>query len=85
MRSVLRIEWRPLPDPSEPASFVFHYDVTGRDFGWHREPNPHVDRLEDVQERDSPDAEYKYEQASFESRSPVELLWDILGGIEKQV
>ena len=82
----LRIEWRPRPDPSEPAYFVFHYyDSTGRDFGWHREPNPHVDRLEHRQERDSPEEEYEYEPAYFESQSPVALLWDILGRIEERV
>jgi hypothetical protein len=82
----LRIEWRPRPDPSEPAYFVFHYaDSTGLDFGWHREPNPHVDGLEHVQERDDPDAEYEYEPAYFESRSPIDLCWTILGRIESRV
>lgn len=82
----LRIEWRPRPDPSEPAYFVFHYyDSTGRDFGWHREPNSHVDRLEHFQERDSPDTAYDYEPAYFESKSPVDLCWDILGRIEQRV
>ena len=79
----LRTECRPRPDPTEPAYFVFHYyDSTGRDFGWHREPNPHVDRLEHSQERDSPDTDYEDEPAYFESQSPVELLWDILGRVE---
>lgn len=82
----LRIEWRPRPDTGEPAYFVFHYyDSTGRDFGWHREPNPHVDRFEHFQERDSPDQDYVYEPAYFESQSPVELLWNILGRIEERV
>jgi len=82
----LRIEWRPRPDPTEPAYFVFHYhDSTGRDFGWHREPNPHVGGLEHYQERDSPDQEYNYEPARFDADSPVDLLWEILGRIEKQV
>lgn len=82
----LRVVWRPRRDPSEPAHFVFHYDdSTGRDFGWHREPNPHVDRLEHFQERDGPDAEYEYEPVSFESRSPVDLCWDVLGRIEERV
>ena len=82
----LRIEWRPRPDPSEPAYFVFHYyDSMGRDVGWHRDPNPHVDRLEHRQERDSPDEEYEYEPAYFESQSPVALLWDILGRIEERL
>lgn len=84
--ATLRIEWRPRPDPSDPAYFVFHYaDSTGRDFGWHREPNPHADRLEHVQERDSPDAEYDYAPAYFGSQSPITLLWDILGRIEQRV
>ena len=82
----IRIEWRPRPDPTEPAYFVFHYyDSTGRDFGWHREPNPHVDGLEHYQERDSPESEYRYEPAHFESQSPVDLLWDVLGRIEARV
>lgn len=84
--ATLRIEWRPRPDPRDPAYFVFHYaDSTGQDFGWHREPNPHVDQLEHFQERDAPDAEYEYEPAFFASQSPVELLWDILGRIEERV
>lgn len=82
----LRIEWRPRPDPAEPAYFVFHYyDSTGRDFGWHREPNPHVDRLEHFQERKSPDADYEYEPAQFDALSPIELCWDVLGRIEQRV
>lgn len=82
----LRIEWRPRPESREPASFVFHYyDSTGRDFGWHREPNQHVDRLEPFHERDSPDQDDVSEPASFESESPVEPLWDVLGRIEERV
>jgi len=82
----LRIEWRPRPDPTELAYFVFHYyDSTGRDFGWHREPNPHVDGLEHFQERDTTDVDYEYEPAQFESHSPVDLCWDILGRIEQRV
>lgn len=85
-RATLRIEWRPRPDPGELAYFVFHYaDATGRDFGWHREPNPHVDQLEHFQHRDDPNVEYEYEPASFETQSPVALLWDILGRIEDRV
>lgn len=84
--ATLRIEWRPRPDPTEPAYFVFHYsDGTGRDFGWHREPNPHVDRLAHFQTRDSPDAAYEYETAHFEALTPIDLLWDILERIETRV
>ena len=82
----LRIEWRPRPDPAEPAYFVFHYwDSTGRDFGWHREPNPHVNGLEHFQERSDPNADYEYESAEFDSLSPIELCWEILGRIEERV
>jgi hypothetical protein len=85
-RAALRIEWRPRPDPTEPVYFVFHYDdSTGRDFGWHREPNPHVDGLEHFQARTDPDQEYDYQPTYFDSTSPVNLLWDVLGRIEKQV
>lgn len=84
--AALRIEWRPRPDPSEPAYFVFHYhDSTGWDFGWHREPNPHIDGLEHYQERTATDQEYDYEPTYFDSDSPVDLLWNILGGIRERV
>lgn len=84
--AALRIEWRPRPDPSEPPHFVFHYhDSTGRDFGWHREPNPHVESLEHYQERTTSEQEYDYKATTITTDSPVELLWDILGRIEKRV
>lgn len=80
----LRIAWGPRPDPSELAYFMFHYhDSTGLDFGWYREPNPHVDGLEHYQERNTPSADYEYRAASLESSTPVTLLWDVLGRIEQ--
>lgn len=82
----LRIEWRPRQDPGEPAFFVFHYyDSTGRDFGWHREPNSHVDGLGHFQERESNADQYEYTPIRFESDQPVELCWDILGMIEDRL
>lgn len=82
----LRIAWRPRPDPDEPAYFVFHYhDSSELDFGWHREPNPHVDGLAHYQERSSPDDEYEYEPVDFDSLVPVALCWDILGRIEERL
>lgn len=83
-RAALRIEWRPRPDSAETAYFVFHYhDSTGRDFGWHGDSNPQVDGLEHYQERDSPEAEYEYESTRFDSDSPIDLLWESLGRIER--
>lgn len=82
----LRIKWRPRADPAEWAYFVFHYsESTGRDFGWHREPNPHVDGLTHFQEREHADEDYLYEPASFDTDVPVELLWDVLGRIETKL
>lgn len=79
----LRIEWRPRPDPAERAYFVFHYyDSTGRDFGWHREPNPHVEGLTHFQVREQAGDAYEYRAASLDADSPVELLWLVLGRIE---
>jgi hypothetical protein len=73
----LRIEWRPRPDHRERAYFVFHYyDSTGRDFGWHREPNPHVEGLTHYQERETSGSAYSYRTASFDVTSPVEQLVD---------
>lgn len=82
----IRIQWRPRRDPAEPAHFVFHYyESSGRDFGWHREPNPHVDGLAHFQHRASSDDEYTYEPVQFISDSPVALCWEILGRIEERV
>jgi hypothetical protein len=82
----LRVEWRPRPGADGPAFFVFHYhDSSGRDFGWHHEPNPHVEGLAHFQHRDDPDAAYTYEAMAFESDSPVELLWELLGRIEERM
>ena len=79
----LRIEWRPRPDPAERAHFVFQYDdSTGRDFGWHREPNPRVEGLTHVQVREQADDEYEYRADSLDADSPVELLWMVLGRVE---
>ena len=96
----LRVTWlltlSPGPDASDRTSdtwlrtpihayYTLHYsEESGFDCGFHCEPNPHVDRLEHVQERESPDAEYEYETAHFESQSPVDLCWDILGRIEQR-
>ena len=82
----LRIEWRPRPDPAESAYFVFHYyDSTGRDFGWHREPNPHVEGLTHYQKRRGSGGGHEYRTASFDVDSPVELLWTALGRMEKRL
>ena len=82
----LRVEWRPRQESTRCAYFVFHYyDSSGRDFGWHREPNPHVEGLAHFQYRHSRDAEYAYELTEFDSDSPVGLLWEMLGRIEDRV
>lgn len=84
--AALRIEWRPRPAPTEPAHFAFHYhDTTGRDFGWHREPNPHVDGLEQYQERAGAEQEYDDQSVDVDPNSPVDLLWTILGWIEERL
>lgn len=81
-----RIDWRPRHDPADFANFVVHYyESTGVDFGWHREPNPHVDGLAHFQTRNSQDEEYEYEPAYFVSDSPVELHWVIVARLERRV
>ena len=82
----LRVEWRPCPRAEGAAYFVFHYhDSTGRDFGWHREPNPHVEGLAHFQHREDADEEYSYEPTRFDSDSPIALRWEILGRVERRV
>lgn len=50
-----------------------YHDSTGRDFGQHREPDPHVEGLEHYQEREPADQDYECEPTTLGADSPVEL------------
>lgn len=59
--------------------FSFHYsDGTGLDFGWHYEPNPHVEGWGHFQERSNPESEYSYEPHTFFTTNPTRVVWEVL-------
>ena len=58
--------------------FSFHYaDETGRDFGWHHDPNPHVEGWGRFQGREAVEEEYAYEP-QFSSMNPSRVVWEVL-------
>ncbi len=74
----LQVNWWPRRD-SDPNRFQIHYaDGTGFDCGWHRQENDHVDGLDHYQQRESPEEEYTYEPVTFESNTPVGILWEVV-------
>jgi hypothetical protein len=78
--ATLRVTWWPARE-GEP-SFVFHYsDETGFDCRFHRESNPHVDGTTHFQERDGPEAEYRYEAVSLEAETPPRVCWEVIDRI----
>lgn len=75
--ATLTVRWFAGEAPGDPPEFSFHYsDETGVDFGWHREPNPHVECLGHYQERTEPTAEYAYEPHSFSTLVPSRVVWE---------
>jgi hypothetical protein len=75
----LTIRWVAGETPDADPQFSFHYsDDTGRDFGWHDEPNPRVDGWGQFQERSSPSAASRFEAYSFASTAPTRVVWEPL-------
>lgn len=67
---------------SEPE-FSFHYGGPDADFGWHYEPNPHVDGWGHFQRREG--STYSYEPYSFDSLAPVRVVWEVLARLTERL
>lgn len=77
--ATLTVRWFAGAEPDARPEFSFHYtDDTGVDFGWHHEPNPHVDGWGHFQCREDPDAAYHYEPYTFSSLVPTRVVWEVV-------
>lgn len=84
--ATLTVRWFAGATPDAEPEFSFHYsDDSGVDFGWHHEPNPHVDGWGHFQHRKNPDAPYCYEPYSFSSLTPAQVVWEILTELRSQL
>lgn len=76
--ATLTVRWFAGQTPDAPPEFSFHYSDGVTDFGWHHEPNPHVDGWGHFQERRGPGKEYSYEPYSFSSINPTRVVWEVM-------
>ncbi|GAA0475281.1 hypothetical protein GCM10008985_34590 [Halococcus dombrowskii] len=75
----MTVRWFAGETPAARPEFSFHYqDETGIDFGWHHEPNPHVEGWGHFQERQNSKTEYTYEPQTFSSTNPTRVVWEVL-------
>lgn len=84
--ATLTVRWFAGATADAPPEFTFHYsdDACG-DFGWHHEPNPHVEGQGHFQERATSGAEYAYEPYSFPSMAPGRVVWEVLERVEERI
>lgn len=76
--ATLTVSWFAGETPTARPQFSFHYsDETPGDFGWHHEPNPHVDGWGHFQERSASGAAYSYSPHSFSSLNPTRVVWEV--------
>lgn len=73
----LTVRWFAGSSPEARPEFSFHYSDDSRDFGWHHEPNPHVDGWGHFQERTA-GANYSYDAYEFASTNPTRVVWEVL-------
>lgn len=75
----LEVSWFAGETTDAPPQFTFHYsDGGGVDFGWHHEPNPHVDGWGHFQYRAGPSEEYSSDPYSVSTTVPARVVWEIL-------
>jgi len=77
--ATLTVRWFAGETPAACPEFSFHYhDGTGRDYGWHYEPNPHVEGWGHFQKRSSSEGQYAYESHTFSSKNPTRVVWEVV-------
>jgi hypothetical protein len=74
----LTVRWFAGETPDADPEFSFHYSDDTGDFGWHHEPNPHVDGWGHFQERTDAAATYDYEPYAFASDNPARVVWEVM-------
>ena len=82
----LTVRWFAGERATDRPRFSVHYsDDTGTDFGWHHEPNPHVDGWGHFQRRTDTDDAYVYEPYSFSTHVPSRVIWEVLSMLEATI
>lgn len=81
----LTVRWFAGETPASDPEFSFHFSGAGEDFGWHHEPNPHVDGWGHFQRRSNAKSEYAYEQYIFASTTPTRVVWDVLDRLSSRL
>lgn len=76
--ATLTVRWFGGETPDTSPEFSFHYSDRTCDFGWHHEPNPHVDGWGHFQERTGPEVAYSYTPHTFASESPTRVVWEVM-------
>lgn len=77
--ATLTVRWFAGESSDSRPQFSFHYsDATSGDFGWHHEPNPHVEGWGHFQERTNPEMTYSYEPHTFSSLNPARVVWEVM-------
>ncbi|MFB6194495.1 MAG: hypothetical protein ABEI75_05465 [Halobaculum sp.] len=82
----LRVSWYAGDTADDRPEFTVHYtDDSGRDFGWHHEPNPHVEGWGQFQVREAPDASYTYRPDEFASTQPARVVWAVMDALVRRL
>jgi len=76
--ATLTVRWFAGETPDARPEFSFHYSDESRDFGWHHEPNPHVDGWGHFQELNPAEDDYSYEPYAPPTDNPSRLVWEIM-------
>jgi len=76
--ATLTVRWFAGETPDARPVFSVHYSDGTADFGWHHEPNPHVDGWGHFQGRTDDGAAYAYEPHAFSSTNPTRVVWEVL-------
>ena len=59
--------------------------TTGRDYGWHHEPNPHVEGWGHFQQRSSAEGQYAYDSHTFSSKNPTRVVWEVMSLLTSKI
>lgn len=83
-KGTLTVRWFVGETQEASPEFSFHYSTNETDFGWHFEPNPHVQSRGHYQERAQSGA-YMYEPYSFSSENPTRVVWEIMAKLTSRL
>lgn len=81
--ATLTVRWFAGEQQDADPEFSVHYSGPDADFGWHHEPNPHVDGWGQFQWRQ--EEAYSYESYSFGSLSPARVVWELLARLAERL